>query len=153
MSPDPSRVGEGVGMRAVATIIDVVILYVVFLVIAIITGEADGASFSMGTVGSCISLIVSLAYYIVMETMMGATVGKMVVGLKVVKEDGSAMDWQTSIIRTLLRIVDGFFFYLVGAIIVWTSPTKQRLGDKVAKTFVVKKGAISAGSPTPTQRF
>lgn len=87
-----------------------------------------------------------------METMYGGTVGKLALGLKVVKEDGSPLDWQASIVRTLLRIIDGLFFYLIGAILVWTSPTNQRLGDKVAKTLVVRKGQ-SVGVASPTARF
>jgi uncharacterized RDD family membrane protein YckC len=59
------------------------------------------------------------------------------VGLKVVKEGGEPLDWQASIIRNILRIIDGFFFYLVGAIVVWTSKKKQRLGDMAAHTLVV----------------
>jgi uncharacterized RDD family membrane protein YckC len=71
--------------------------------------------------------------------MAGATIGKMVLGLRVVKLDGSRISWKESIIRTLLRIIDGLFGYLLGAILVWKSPTKQRLGDRVAKTVVVRR--------------
>ena len=73
-------------------------------------------------------------------------------GLKVVTESGAPLEWNAAIIRTLLRIVDGLFVYLVGAILVWTSPTKQRLGDKVAKTLVVKKNQVVA-TGSPTARF
>jgi uncharacterized RDD family membrane protein YckC len=145
-------IGQSVGIRAGATIIDIVIFWVFSFIIAIFTGETSGAGFSTGTLGSCLIGIVGIAYYVVMETMYGGTVGKLALGLKVVKEDGSAPDWQTSIIRTLLRIVDGLFFYLIGAILVWTSPTNQRLGDKVAKTFVVKKDQV-IGQASPTARF
>ena len=90
---------------------------------------------------TCLLALLGIAYYPVMEVLLGGTVGKLVLGLKVVKENGAPVDWGASIIRTLLRIVDGLFVYLVAAIVVWTSPTKQRLGDRVAKTLVVKKGA------------
>ena len=86
-----------------------------------------------------ILLAIAMAYYIVLEAQSGATLGKRIVGLKVVKaEGGGPIDWQASIVRNLLRLVDGFFFYLVGAIIVWTSDKKQRLGDKVAATVIVR---------------
>jgi uncharacterized RDD family membrane protein YckC len=147
-----ARAGEGVGIRAIATIIDLVILYIVFFIVAVITGENEGVGFSMGTVGSCLSLVLALAYYTVMEVMMGGTAGKLATGLQVVKEDGSPITWQEGIIRTLLRIVDGFLVYLVAAILVWTSPTKQRLGDRVAKTLVVRKGSATSTVST-TQRF
>ena len=60
-------------------------------------------------------------------------------GLRVVKEDGGKLDWGASIIRNILRIIDGFAFYLVGAIVVWVSKKKQRLGDMAAHTLVVPK--------------
>ena len=53
------------------------------------------------------------------------------------------MDWQASIIRNLLRIIDGFCFYLVGAIIVWVTKSKQRLGDLAAHTLVVSSKAAA----------
>jgi uncharacterized RDD family membrane protein YckC len=148
-----TAIGQSVGIRAGATIIDIVIFWALSFLVAIATGETSGAGFSIGTLGSCLVGIIGIAYYVVMETMYGGTVGKLALGLKVVKEDGSALDWQTSIVRTLLRIVDGLFFYLIGAILVWTSPTNQRLGDKVAKTFVVKKDQVIGTSSSPTARF
>lgn len=142
-------------MRAVATIIDIVIFWVIAFVIGMITGEGDGASFALGTLSSCFLFILAIAYYVVMEMQYGGTIGKLAVGLRVVREDGAKLDFQTAIVRTLLRVVDGLFFYLIGAILVWTSPTNQRLGDRVAKTFVVKKDAVVAtAAPTPPeQRF
>ena len=151
-SASNTAIGQGVGIRAAATIIDIVIFWVFSFLVAIVTGDASGAGFALGTGASCLVGIIAIAYYVVMEQMYGGTVGKLALGLKVVKIDGTAMDWQTAIVRTLLRIVDGFFVYLIGAILVWTSPTKQRLGDKVAKTLVVKKDQV-VGVASPTARF
>ena len=55
---------------------------------------------------------------------------------------GEPLDWQASIVRNLMRIVDGFCFYLVAAITVWVSKRKQRLGDMAAHTLVVKARII-----------
>ena len=74
-----------------------------------------------------------------MEAQFGATIGKRLIGLKVVKLDaGAPVDWQAAIVRNVLRLVDGLFFYLVGAIVVWTSGKKQRLGDRIAGTVVIR---------------
>lgn len=82
----------------------------------------------------------SLSYYIVLETVNGATPGKRLIGLKVTRSDGNApLDWSASIVRNVLRIIDGLpLFYLAGAILIWTSEKKQRLGDRVADTIVVR---------------
>jgi uncharacterized RDD family membrane protein YckC len=129
----------GVGLRAVAAIIDTALLFVVGYLIALATGGTSEGGFLLQGVPFFIWLAIALAYYIVMEARSGATLGKRVIGLKVVKlEGGAPLDWQASIARNVLRLIDGLFFYLVGAIVVWTSDKKQRLGDKVAGTVVVR---------------
>jgi uncharacterized RDD family membrane protein YckC len=131
--------GVGVGRRAVAIIIDMIVLCIIGWVLALGLGGSSSTGFDLSGAPALIWFLIALAYYVVMEVQMGGTLGKLALGLKVVKEGGEKVDWQASIIRNILRIVDGFFFYLVGAIIVWTSKKKQRLGDIVAHTLVVPK--------------
>ena len=128
----------GVGRRAVAIIIDSILLCIVGYVIAMFTGGTTSTGFNISGGPAFLLFGIALVYYVVMEATSGATLGKKAMGLKVVKEDGGAMDWQASIIRNILRIIDGFFFYLVGAIVVWVSKKRQRLGDMAAHTLVVK---------------
>jgi uncharacterized RDD family membrane protein YckC len=135
----------GVGLRALAVIIDSLILMVVGWAIAKMTGQtatADG--FNMTGAPALLLFLIGLGYYVVMEATSGGTVGKKAMGIRVVSAAGGPISWQASIIRNLLRIVDGFFFYLVGAIIVWVSKDKQRLGDIAAKTLVVKGRGAAA---------
>lgn len=76
-----------------------------------------------------------------MEALQGATIGKMVLGIRVVRLDGSPISWGQSISRNLLRLIDQIPYgipYLLGAILIWTSSTKQRLGDRLADTVVVR---------------
>ncbi len=82
--------------------------------------------------------IIGIAYYIVLEAY-GGTLGKRILGMRIVDANGNKPGFGKSLVRNLLRIVDGLFGYIVGAIIVASSPTKQRLGDKVAGTYVVGK--------------
>ena len=42
-------------------------------------------------------------------------------------------------IRTILRLIDGLFGYLVGFIVVLASSKRQRLGDMAAHTLVIRK--------------
>lgn len=127
----------GVGKRAVAIIIDTIVLFVVGYAVAMVTGETTTAGFNLQGGSAFLLFGIALAYYVVLETTLGGTLGKKALGIRVVKLDGSPLDWQASIVRNLLRFVDGFFFYLVGAICVWTSASKQRVGDRVAGTAVV----------------
>ncbi|MGI8539921.1 MAG: RDD family protein [Rubrobacteraceae bacterium] len=64
----------------------------------------------------------------------------MVAGIKVVREGtGEAPGLGKAAIRTVLRIVDGLFFYLVAFVMVLVSGKNQRLGDMAAGTLVVRK--------------
>ncbi len=81
-----------------------------------------------------------LGYYVYFEGRKGQTVGKMVVGIKVIREDtGGVAGTKAALVRTLLRVVDGFLGYLVGYLVVTSSEKRQRLGDKAARTLVVRK--------------
>jgi uncharacterized RDD family membrane protein YckC len=73
-----------------------------------------------------------------MEATQGATFGKKALGLRVVRLDGSPIGWSEAILRLLLRIVDNFFFGLVGFICILATEKQQRVGDMVAKTIVIK---------------
>jgi uncharacterized RDD family membrane protein YckC len=128
----------GVGRRAVAVIIDSILLFIVGYIIALGTGATTESGFNLTGGPAFLWFGVVLAYYIVMEALSGATLGKRAMKLKVVKQGGEPLDWQASIVRNVMRIIDGLFFYLVGAIVVWVSKGKQRLGDMAAHTVVVK---------------
>ena len=131
----------GVGRRAAAILIDSVLMFIVAYAIAAMSGQTTSDGFRIEGGPFFIWLAIYLAYYIAMELWMGATLGKLALNLKVVKQDGQALDLQASIVRNLLRLVDGLFFYLVGAIVAWISKSRQRLGDMAAHTIVVKARA------------
>jgi uncharacterized RDD family membrane protein YckC len=123
----------GVGIRLVATLIDIVPLFVIEMILIAITHNLS--------VGELLTGLIALGYYIVMEGQRGATLGKMALGLRVVRMDGAPVTMNEAAIRNVLRIIDGlpgFIPYLLGAILVWNSPLKQRLGDRVAKTMVIR---------------
>ena len=132
----------GVGLRFVAIIIDAVIFFILSYLIALVTGGTTAGGFELTGAPAFLSFILYMLYFILMEAYRGGTVGKLALGMRVTMEDGSPITMPAAIIRNLLRIVDalpGFIPYLVGAIFIWTSPAKQRLGDKLAKTIVIKK--------------
>ncbi|MFG1606120.1 RDD family protein [Actinoplanes sp. NPDC049265] len=131
------------GRRVVATLIDGVIFGVISWIVTVLFGtKVETSGFKLTTLspgGSVLLLVVTLAYYIVLEGVLGRTVGKMATGIKVVREDGATPPGVgAAAIRTLLRVVDGLFGNLVGFIIVLASQKRRRLGDMAAKTLVVR---------------
>lgn len=133
----------GIGLRAVAVIVDFIVMFPILWVIALVTGNTNSEGFNMEGAPAFLGFLLWFVYYIGMEATIGATLGKMLVGIKVVKTDGSApIGIGPAVIRNVLRIIDGIFVYLVGGILAMRSPTKQRLGDRIAGTVVVRKGSI-----------
>jgi uncharacterized RDD family membrane protein YckC len=137
------------GSRIVAALVDVVVLAVVLLAMAAAFGDLGGksedgtSSFSVSLSGApfLLFLLVSLAYFVLLEMVAGATLGKMVLGLRVVEADGNPCDFGSAIVRNLVRIVDWLpILYVVGLISIAVSKKHQRLGDMAAGTVVVRSG-------------
>jgi uncharacterized RDD family membrane protein YckC len=133
------------GRRVLAIIVDGLVLGVLFWVMSLLFGsssaEGSAVSASLGTVGTFTYLIITFAYYALLEGYLGQTVGKMLLGIKVVREDnGEVPGLGAAAIRTVLRLIDVLpFAYLVGFITVLISGKNQRLGDMAANTLVVRK--------------
>jgi len=134
---------QGVVIRAIAQIIDNVVLFASFGLFHFVVFDTwirhlpDMITFVTDAV--CLSfLVVYLVYFIVLEGTLGATIGKLVCKIRVKKETGDACGIWRALLRNVLRIVDGIAFYLVGIILIVRSNKKQRLGDKIAKTVVVR---------------
>ncbi|MFI5843947.1 RDD family protein [Catenuloplanes sp. NPDC051500] len=136
------------GRRVVANILDGILLTAVGAGFLMAFGvETETAASTAGTssmaamspTGTALYGVFAIAYYVVMEALAGRTAGKMLTGIRIVDEaTGNAPSWGQAILRTLLRIVDGFFGYLVGFVVVLSNDRRRRVGDMVAKTLVVR---------------
>ena len=84
-------------------------------------------------------LSVMLIYFILLEAFFGATLGKVVAEIKVTTGDGGVIGIRAAIIRNLMRFIDGFGVYLVGAFSVILTSRRVRLGDMAAGTVVLRR--------------
>ena len=137
----------GVGRRFLAVLIDGIIGSIWTYPFLDIQRSPGNFHAQLRGGGFATSFLIGILYFTLMEGFLGATVGKFVTGIRVVKQDGSKLDFGAAFIRNILRVIDELPFfipYLVGAILIWTSPTKQRLGDRVAKTVVVTASSVGA---------
>ena len=127
---------QGIGIRFVSLVIDSLIISAIFGALATVLGVGmmRHGSWSVGL----LSFAFYIAYYTYLEGTKGQTIGKMVTKIKVVREDGTPIDMEQAFKRNILRVIDGLFAYLIGAILIWRSDKQQRLGDSVAKTVVVR---------------
>jgi uncharacterized RDD family membrane protein YckC len=104
-------------------------------------GHSSFASWSSTTtVGWLWVSVIALTYYIVPETLFGASLGKLLTGLRVVRVDGRPLGLSSVLVRNLLRLIDALpVLYLVGGVLVLMTASSQRLGDLVAGTTVVAR--------------
>ena len=137
----------GIALRFVAVLLDALI---VFLPLGLVIGLMSGGGYSehgdgstnvgINVEGRAFWLLVALGvgYYTFCEAATGATLGKRIVGIRVVDEDGGHVTFGAAFVRNLVRIVDALFFYLVGFLFAVMSKRGQRLGDRAAHTVVVR---------------
>jgi uncharacterized RDD family membrane protein YckC len=86
-----------------------------------------------------------MAYYIVPESFYGASLGKMLLGLRVVRVDGRPLGVGSIITRNVLRFFDVLpGFYLIGGLAVLITSNSQRVGDRWAGTTVVARSHAEA---------
>jgi uncharacterized RDD family membrane protein YckC len=128
---------QGIGIRFVSLLIDSIILGVLIGVVGNVIGFGAGKGMISWWLG-LLYFIIYIAYFTYLEGSQGQTIGKMITKIKVVREDGRPIDMNQALTRNILRIIDGLIAYLIGAILIWRSDKKQRLGDSIAKTVVVK---------------
>lgn len=148
LSPAPDRTTpfdyHVTGQRVAAALIDLIPLVVLFLVMAATMGEfgsTDDGQFNISLTNGPALLYVCLvlAYYIVLEGLTATTLGKWLLGLKVIRVDGAHYGWKSAFLRNILRIIDGLpFLYLVGIVAIAVTQNRQRLGDLAARTLVVR---------------
>lgn len=128
------------GQRAIALIIDGFLVGVVMMILlfGVVGGALSSGNANVLLLAPIIGLAGSL-YWIVFEGLWGTTIGKKVIGLKVVDENGNEPGLVKSLIRNLLRIVDTLpQFYIVGIILIYVNDDNQRLGDMIGDTYVVR---------------
>ena len=147
----------GFWSRALAIFIDnATWLIVVFLILGWLPIDPDDISGLAA--GIALFVVVSLwfNYFAFCEWRWGHTVGKNAAGIQVRSLDGAErLTYAQASIRNLLRLID---FWLIGELMIASSKRKQRLGDRVAETVVVRRklkltraaNADSAAEPPPS---
>jgi hypothetical protein len=107
--------------------------------------ENDDTIFTV-TGGSAVAvfvvpLVISFANYVLLQGATGATVGKYVLGLRVVEGSGGNAGIGRSFVRWLLLIVDTLCLVL-GLIVALATKPHRRVGDFVAGTYVIGKDDV-----------
>ncbi len=133
INPEPK-----LGRRGLAMFIDYLIFYVIFFLalFAFGTPNEKGDYALHGWRG--LSIIgVWIVYFPIVESFHGQTLGKVLMGLRVVTASGNDVSFIETFKRHLLDCIDLTCFGLVAVIVIKNNPKAQRIGDLWAKTIVI----------------
>ena len=144
----------GLGSRAAALMIDQLLLTIVNILVVVLlffaTSGNDGL-FSMMEINSTLWGIAIIAifflnwgYFFALEYFWGGkTVGKRLLGIRVMQENGHSVTLLSSFIRNLLRIIDMLpVSYFIGMVMIFLHSKHKRVGDLVAGTIVVHERRV-----------
>ena len=145
----------GAGSRLGAFLIDFFIQIVAMIVFAWITISVSGGlflppGFGWGVNGTVLAIlligifIIYFGYFIFCEYVMnGQTIGKRVLGLRVIQENGEPVGFFQILVRGFLRSSVDMMY--IGIFIILFSKKHKRLGDMAAGTIVISEKHGSYG--------
>ena len=134
----------GIGSRALAAILDMLILAGSTIGVLVLLAILAGYGVTVGRVGQALLLLGGFVSwtgcFILFEGVRGGqTPGKRMTGIRVAMDTGHPVTLSAAAVRNLVRWAD--FLpppYLIGMLLVAFQPRGKRLGDLVAGTVVVR---------------
>jgi len=145
----------GLGSRFIASVLDLLVKAVAIGLLALAL-YLLGAGDSLGAAAlSVLGFAIYFGYDVAFEVLGGGrTPGKRVNGLRVMADDGTPEGLRQSMIRNVVRVLEGpATLYMPAVISILASARNQRLGDHAASTLVVRERHASdrltpaSGSP------
>ena len=120
-------------LRLGAFLIDIVILGIASNILFAVARDYNGQNL--------LSTLLSLAYFVCMDVMYGATLGKKALKLRVVDaKTGANLTWISAILREFVgRLVNSLTLGIGYLWVLWDKD-KQGLHDKIGGSYVVKQG-------------
>jgi len=139
----------GFWKRYAAYFIDYILLTVVTLPLSMIinvmgvSSGSEGMQVALTLVVMLLSMVISIGYYAGFHASRGgATLGKMAVGIKVVRGNGERISFLRAFCRYLATIVSSLIL-MIGFIMAAFTERKQALHDMMCDTLVVDKWAFT----------
>lgn len=150
----------GIGYRCLAWLVDASLLFffwiVAYFIFTLLVSDVLGALKALSGLATTLLVVGLFAtqwlYWTVGEVFFhGQTVGKRVLGIRVVRMDGSPVGLFESAVRNLCRAVDFLpMLYAAGCISMLLTRQHRRLGDLLAGTLLVREERIDLDKYTAT---
>lgn len=128
------------GLHVASSIIDILLAAILLLIGFIATGmlATDDATMRVGAVLTLVGAMVVLPTAVETATH-GRSLGKLVTGLRTVRDDAGPISFQHAFVRSLLALAEIWLFTGVPAFIcALVSRKGKRIGDYAAGTYVVR---------------
>ena len=148
----------GVPSRAIAALLDLVVQGALAFVLALLVAVAAPSDAVLASLMILVLVVTGLGYPVAMETLAGGrTLGKLALGLRVVRDDGGPIRFRHAFVRGLVGLFlekPGITFWSAGLITSLLNRDGKRLGDLFAGTMVVQERVARASVevvPMPPQ--
>jgi len=139
--------------RLLSTGIDLLLMLGATLGFSYVVDAVGGSQARVNAVTIAGALIINFGYPITMETLTrGRTVGKIVLGLRVARDDGGSIRFRQALLRGLAFWTVDFAIWtgLCGGLIcAAVNPLSKRIGDLMAGTIVIRTRAPQPLKPIP----
>lgn len=137
----------GILIRACSYLIDIILQGLLSLAAIIIFVNSFAEIFGVW-IFLLYAFLLNWFYHVICELCFkGQSLGKKIMGIRVVRSNGSPVNPGASFVRNLLRFADTFMgFFIIALSSIMVSPGFRRIGDLAADTLVVY--TINSLSPT-----
>ncbi len=141
-----------IGSRVLALLLDILVqvglvmtlFFVAMLAISLTIAPAADPALLQAVLIGCLAVAL-VGYPTVCETLLnGRTLGKLALGLRVVRDDGGPIRFRHALVRSLVGVavewpglVMPLLTWVVSLATIMSNPQSKRLGDLAAGTFVV----------------
>jgi uncharacterized RDD family membrane protein YckC len=149
-------------VRFAAALVDYVLVSVVVGLIVFVgfSGKLGSSQDIIGKLGTAsrpvlvlevVMLVGLLVYNVVAETAFHTTIGKRLLSLRVVAYGGAPAGFGAILARNVTKLLSCFVWFVgvpVALIMIAGDPNRQRLGDRLAHTYVVRD-VVTLSTPAP----
>ncbi|NJC21757.1 putative RDD family membrane protein YckC [Arthrobacter pigmenti] len=136
------------GARAVSVMIDVVAQILVIIGVILVVGQTLGGSFDPALTQALVLVLVVLVLVVVPVTVetvtRGKSLGRFVMGLRIVRDDGGSIRFRHAFIRGMLAVLE--IYLLVGSLaflVAVFNERSKRLGDLLAGTYSMHERVVA----------
>ncbi|THJ67874.1 RDD family protein [Arthrobacter echini] len=138
----------GFAARGLSVMIDIVAQGILAVLLILLIGNVFGGVFDTALTTALLLVVVVLLVVVLpvtVETLTrGKSLGRLVMGLRIVRDDGGAVRFRQAFIRAMVAVLE--IYLLVGSLAFLVSlfnEKSKRLGDLLAGTYAMRERLVS----------